>query len=89
MTREEWLLELKHETPDREEPLIILGHEVDKTNPEELYAALCWIEANLIQMLARNARRAADDLRLSANRFFDLAVAASMLAAAFLFISLQ
>lgn len=68
MTREEWLAELKHETPDREEPLLILGHEVDKANPEELYAALCWIEAHLIELLGDTARRAATDLRDAARK---------------------
>ena len=41
---------------NRGHDLIIMGHKVDKSDPTEVYGALCWIESQLLGMLQMRSR---------------------------------
>ena len=50
MTEELELLAAQNEAT----PLVILGHEVDKTDARQVYGALCWIESQLLALVVKS-----------------------------------
>lgn len=61
-------------------PLVILGYEVDKSDPEELYAALCWIESTLNQLHRHHLERLRSELAVMRERFLCTMIIAFALA---------
>jgi hypothetical protein len=53
--RDRVLAEIEQAAKERDgEPLIVLGHEIDKADARQVYGALCWIENQLLSLIKRD-----------------------------------